>query len=286
MGNGKWVTVKELCDTLGIGEKTARLMVKSGKLKKRMISPRMYHVWLSDEGLDGVVPAEGEKATNQPTVAPTDQPTAQPTEQDTELTELDRELADLKKEEEKLDRLTALAEKRLKLKTSLPWDEYQEKLKSLQEAEKNVLSEKSAIAMRASELTKRDSDISDMEKSLRGSLESMSSWWNTAGGLVWEIVKAVQAIQHESTYDDSNKQAYQPKGGGSYGHGTTPPEKELLVGNALRERWYDVFNVLEKIARLPEPVFHIDIHRSDVELLDAGDYDEEDEQEPDEQDEE
>ena len=187
---------------------------------------------------------------------------------DPEMDKLDSELVALEKEEEKVDRLTAIAQKKLALKSDIGWDAYLAKLGELQEAEAKVVADREQLAKDRESLVKLDSGLDDVERSLRDSLKVMDGWWDNAGGLVLQIVEAVQAIQYEATYDKKNPQAYQSRVTG-FG-GETPPEKTLLVGKALQERWYEVFKILVGIAKLPKPDFHIDVHRSDVDLLNAG----------------
>ena len=49
MENGRWVKLREYCDVMGVGETTARLGKKAGSIKHRMISAKMYQLWLPDD---------------------------------------------------------------------------------------------------------------------------------------------------------------------------------------------------------------------------------------------
>jgi len=270
------ILVKEYARELGVSDQMVRTMVDNKKLRGDRISPRKMFVYVPETQqeeaqeqalLSGVSPNKANLAQDKPT--------------DPELEKLDRELVELEKTEELVDRKTQLAEKQLRLKTNIGWDEYQEKLRELRDAEAKLLSDREQLDRDRLALQERDNGLDEMERSLRNSLRVMESWWDKAGGCVLDIIEAVQAIQHESTYDKSNPQAYQPKGG-VRGLGVHPPEKTLLIGNALKDRWSEVFKVLVKIARIPRPDFSIDVHRSDVELLDDGQYEDADEREPDE----
>jgi len=271
MENGRWVKPREYCDAMGVRETTMRLGKKDGSIKHRMISAKMYQLWLPDDREETPVSTSGKTQVEVGVIATT---------QDTEITELDKELADMDKEEAKVDRLTVIAEKKLRLKSDIGWDTYQDRLKEMREAEAKLVADRAQLNEDRADLSKRDSVLDDVERSLRGSQKAMGDWWKDAGAIAWDVLEMQQAIQHEATYNKSNELAYRSKGTG-FG-GDTPPEKTLLMGNALKDRWYEVFKVLVKISRLPEPDFRIDVHRSDVELLDAGDYDKPDEQEPDE----
>ena len=258
-------TIKEAMEKYKCSDKTVRRNVKLKVWGGRPAYPGATKLVV-------VVPEDGESlgTTGQSTDLPTDLPT--------EVDELDKEMADMQKEAKLLEGKKKNVEMRLQLEGHITWDEFLKQRGQLDKDRGQLVADKGQLERDRALVDALDNALCGDKQSLNGMLSTMSNWWEDAGACALDIVELVEAIRDESTYDKNNPQAYQSKGG-QYGAGAHPAEKTLLIGKALQSRWYDVFKVLVKISRLPEPDFNIQVGRGVEDTGDPEQFDEEQEPE-------